>query len=137
MTEQQAHDELRVYLIEQADPRFTLQHLVDAWAAQHATTETKPITLTFALVGLYLHLERKATGRYVQRVHMQLGRSKHEWPTFSLPSARGSMTVIDVMAVAPGPERNRAIDDWCASVWASYGDSHRVVEELLTTHGII
>jgi hypothetical protein len=137
MIEQQAHDELQVYLIERADPRFTIQHVVDTWAAQHATPETKPIQLAFALVGLYLHVERSATGRYVQRVHMQLGRRKHEWPSFQLPQARGTLTVVDVMATEPGPERDQAIDDWCASVWQAYEASHRIVEELLIQHEII
>ena len=39
-----------------------LQHVVDAYAAQTARASTKPITLAFALVGLYLHLEKNQTG---------------------------------------------------------------------------
>src|SRR5438067_3221775 len=49
-----------------------LQHVVDAYAAQTARASTKPITLAFALVGLYLHLEKNQTGKQVQRVHMLL-----------------------------------------------------------------
>ena len=71
---------------------------------------TKPIGLAFALIGLYLHVERGMSGRDVQRVHMQLGRRKQPWPAFALPHHRGAMTAADVMAAAPGPERDRAID---------------------------
>ncbi len=35
------------------------------------------------------------------------------------------MTATDVMRAPPGPERDRAIDAWCASVWSAYRDSAR------------
>jgi hypothetical protein len=35
------------------------------------------------------------------------------------------------MAAAAGPERDAAIDAWCASVWAALHESHRQVETLL------
>lgn len=137
MTQQQTYDELQAYLIESAHPQFIIQHAVDAWTAQHASAETKPIGLTFALVGLYLHVERGATGRWVQQVHVRLGRRKREWPSFPIPEDRGGVTVLDVMARDPGPERDQAIDDWCASVWEAYADSNQAVEDLLTEYEII
>ena len=57
-TEQDAYDRLQCYTLAHGDPAFLHQHIVDAWAAQHADDRTKPIGLTFALVGLYLHLEK-------------------------------------------------------------------------------
>jgi len=52
--------------------------------AQHADTGTKPIGLTFALAGLYLHVECGFTGRHVQRAHMVMGERKRTWPAFVL-----------------------------------------------------
>ena len=47
------------------DPAFIHQHVMDAWAVQTADELTKPIQLTFALVGLYLHVEMAFSGRQV------------------------------------------------------------------------
>ncbi|MEI9975353.1 MAG: hypothetical protein WDO73_26790 [Ignavibacteriota bacterium] len=68
---------------------------------------------------------------------MALARKKERWPTFPLPAVRGAITVLDVMAVPAGPERDRAIDRWCQSVWAAFGDSRQLVIDLLRDHGIV
>jgi len=69
MTQHEAYDALCAYTLTRGDAAFIHQHVVDAFAAQSADEATKPITLTFALVGLYLHVERQFTGREVQRAH--------------------------------------------------------------------
>jgi hypothetical protein len=132
-----AYDELQAYTLAHGGPAFIHQHVVDAWAAQHADEQTKPIALTFALVGLHLHLERGFSGRQVQRAHSTLARHKRSWPSFALPRERGSVTASRVMAAPAGPERDQAIDVWCASVWAAFGDNHRAVAELVEEHGIV
>ncbi len=134
--EEQAYEQLQYYSLGHGGPEFIHQLVVDAWAAQHATATTKPIALTFALVGLYLHVEKGVSGRQVQRVHMTLAKRKREWPSFPLPSDRGSMTAREVMAAPPGPERDRAIDAWCESVWKSFRSSEPTVVELLQQYGI-
>src|SRR6266480_1424634 len=101
-TEQDAYHELAAYTLTHGDLTFIHQHVVDAWMAQHADEGTKPIGLTFALVGLYLHLEQGFSGRQVQRAHMQMGRQKRPWPRFALPAQRGAVTAIDVMAAPEG-----------------------------------
>ena len=131
-----AYEELQCYTLARGDSTFIHQHVVDAWAAQQADVQTKPIALTFALVGLYLHLERGFTGRQVQQAHMALSRRSKHWPPFPLPEERGAVTPITVMAAPPGPERDRAIDDWCASVWNAFRDSHHAVAQLVKQHGI-
>ena len=131
-----AHEELQCYTLARGDSTFIHQHVVDAWAAQQADLQTKPIALTFALVGLYLHLERGFTGRQVQQAHMALSRRSKQWPSFPLPEEGGAVSAITVMAAPPGPGRNRAIDDWCASVWNALRDSHHAVAEFLKQHGI-
>ena len=137
LSERDAYNELQGYTLGLGDERFVHQYVVDAWMAQHADERTKPIGLTFALVGLYLHVQRGFSGRQVQRAHMFLGRSRRTWPSFPLPEERGSMTAAEVIAAEPGPERNRAIHAWCASVWESYRESHQAVAELLKLHGVI
>ena len=131
-----AYHQLSAYTLTHGDPAFIHQHVVDAYAAQHADNGGKPIAVTFALIGLFLHVEQHVSGRQVQRVHMQLGRRKHTWPAFALPAERGGMTAVDVMASPPGVERDRAIDAWCASVWSAYAGSRQTVIDLLREHGI-
>ncbi|MFC2142213.1 DUF5946 family protein [Acidobacteriota bacterium] len=135
-SERQSYEELQCYTLEHSGSGFIHQHVVDAWAAQHADEQTKPIGLTFALVGLYLHVERGFSGRQVQRVHMKLGRCKRTWPSFPLPRERDSMTAKEVMAAQAGPERDKTIDSWCASVCGAFSESHRPVAELLQHLGI-
>ena len=135
--DEDAYNELCCYTLTHNDPAFIHQHVVDAFAVQTADETTKPIKLTFGLIGLYLKIERKFSGREVQRAHMALARQKHVWPTFSLPDDRGAMTAVAVMEASPGVERDQAIDKWCASVWAAFSDSHSTVADLLVRHAIV
>jgi hypothetical protein len=137
VSEQDAYNELSGYTLTHGDPSFIHQHVVDAFAAQRANEHSKPIGITFALVGLYLHVEKQFSGRQVQRVHMQLARHKRVWPSFVLPVYKGSMTAADVMKTTEGVQRDHAIHAWCASVWAAFAENHAAVEELLRQQGII
>ncbi len=140
ISEQDAYHELCAYTLAHAleDPSFIHQQVVDAYAAQRAAGESKPIAVTFALVGLYLHVERGFSGRQVQLAHMRLAREKRQWPTFLLPGAeaRGSITALDVVAAAPGAARDRAIDAWCASVWQAFAEGRQKVVDIVREHGI-
>ena len=133
---QAAYDELAAYTLTLGDPAFIHQHVVDAFAAQHATEATKPITVAFALIGLYLHVERGFTGRQVQRAHMMLARRSRSWPAIPLPEHRGAMTAADVLAAPAGSERDRAIDAWCASVWSAHAEAAPIVAALAHAHGL-
>lgn len=129
----------RLYAETMQDRRasFPLQYIVDAYAAQTAAAGDKPIRLVFALVGLYLHLERRFDGRQVQLAHMTLGRRKRTWPSIALPAERGPITPTHVLAAPPGPDRDRAIDDWCRSAWDAFVDSRPAIESLLRAERII
>jgi uncharacterized protein DUF5946 len=131
--ELEQYHQLYAYSLTRGDAAFLHQYVVDAFAAQRATADTKPITLTFALVGLYLHLDKGETGKQVQHVHMLLARRRKNWPRFDLPSARGDITVSDVIRAPAGPARDAIIDRWCASVWRAYGACHDQVAELIQT----
>jgi len=117
-------------------PGFILQHVVDAFAVQTANDKSKPIGVVFGLVGLYLHVEKQFSGRQVQRVHMELGRRKREWPRVHVPEDRGSMTVADVLAASAGPERDLAINNWCRSVWTAFSPNRQTIISLLREYHI-
>jgi hypothetical protein len=134
--DREAYHELSCYTLAHGHPSFIHQHVVDAFAAQEADENTKPIALTFALAGLYLHVEKRRTGRQVQLAHMKMGQRKRQWPTFSLPRERGTITAVDVLRAAPGEERDRAIDFWCASVWDAFSSNREVVVGLLAEYGL-
>lgn len=123
--------QLSFYSLGLADEAFTHQHVVDAWAAQSADANTKPIKITFALVGLYLHLEKGFSGRAVQLAHIAMARRKRSWPTFTLPKNRGEISIHHVLAAAEGAERNARIHAWAVSVWGAFIENKPLVELLL------
>ena len=129
-----AYDEVYVYTM--GRPGFILQHVVDAYGAQTASSDSKPIRIVFALVGLYLHVERHFSGRQVQKVHTALGRRKRAWPIVDLPNDRGAVTVADVLAASAGLERDKAIDAWCECVWNAFRASRPRILDLLQEHQI-
>jgi hypothetical protein len=124
LPEQELQNELSYYTLAHGDPAFLHQHIVDAFAAQNATPASKPIYVVFALIGLYLHLERGFTGRQVQLAHMRLGTPRRNWTMPRLPESRGTFRVGNVVAAPPGTVRDQMIDQWCASVWDAYHDVH-------------
>jgi hypothetical protein len=125
--------ELCFYTLAHPDPAFLHQNAVDAFAAQLASPQTKPIAVVFGLVGLYLCLEKKFTGRQAQKAHMQLAKRRKTWTMPPLPDARGSIRVGDVLAEPAGPARDAMIRRWCESVWEAYKESHAQVAQLLAT----
>lgn len=130
VSDRKQFDELCFYTLGHKSPAFIHQNAADAFTAQHAEEGTKPIAVVFALLGLYLHLEKGFTGRQVQLAHMELGRRRREWPRLPLPATTGRMGVGDVLAGEPGPERDARIGRWCASVWAAWGEVHPAIAEL-------
>ena len=137
ISEKEALYELYAYTLTHGDPSFIHQHVVDAWVVQHADADTKPIGLTFGLVGLYLKIEKQFSGRQVQRAHMDLGKHKQVWPDFEFPVDRGSMTTADVIAAPAGAQRDKAIDEWGVSVWLPWRPQSSTIADLLERNAII
>ena len=133
--EEQAYHEQCAYTLTLGDPEFIHQHVVDAYAAQRATDRTKPIAVVFSLLGLYLHVEHRWTGRQVQRAHMAMAREKRRWPVFVLPTDRGAIRAPDVLSKR-GAERNDAIHAWCAAVWMAFAENRGTIIRILDEHGI-
>ena len=128
--DQELYDELSVYTLTHPSPAFIHQHVVDAYAAQHASHRTKPIGLIFALIGLYLFIEKGFTGRQVQKMHMRLANQRKQWPVINPPQAKAEITVADVLAAAPGEQRDNTIRVWCAAVWETWNSQRSMIVKL-------
>jgi hypothetical protein len=133
-SDQDLYDQLAFYTLELRDQEFIHQHIVDAYAVQHAGPGTKPIAIVFGLVGLYLYCEKNFTGRQVQRAHMQLAKEHRKWAAPQIPSdQRAAIGVAAVLAAAPGPSRHAMIRRWCESVWQDWQASRSQIATLVQT----
>lgn len=127
MTEQEQYYELSYYTLSHVGTTFLHQHIVDAYSAQTAGINTKPISIMFSLAGLYLFVEKDYTGKQVQQAHRQMAKNKIAFPEILLPIERGEITVSDVLAAQPGPERDDMIGQWCVSVWEAFSTQHNTI----------
>jgi hypothetical protein len=130
ISEQEPYNELAYYTLAHPHPSFIHQNIVDAFAAQTASEADKPIKIAFALVGLYLCIVKGRTGRQAQLAHMRLAKYRKDWPRFTPPADRGAIRVGDVIAAAPGVERDAMIRQWCESVWAAWSHVHKQIADL-------
>lgn len=134
MTPDEAFNELSYYTLSTKQDEFIHQYVVDAFAAQMADKKTKLIKINFALIGLYLHLEKGFTGKQVQIAHMQLAKYKRKLPTITLPQNRGDITVFDVLQLPEGEKRDEKIEEWMKSVWSAYAPQHKKVKSFITAY---
>jgi hypothetical protein len=129
-SDEQAYHVLLAYTFEPAH-YLMHQHVVDAYAAQTADEHTKPITLMFALAGLYLHFEKGLTGPEAQQAHIRMANARKDWPRLPLVPERGAMTASDVIQYASGPERDAAIEQWARSAWEAWRPIHLQISQLV------
>ncbi len=112
------YHELLLYTLSHPDQKYFIhQHVVDAYAAQHITENTKPIGFAAPLIGLYLFAEKGFTGKEVQKIHMRLGNKMKDWPKLEVPKEKAEITVADVLAMPPGKDRDEVIKQWAKAVW--------------------
>lgn len=129
---QDAYNEFASYTLSHAHQTYFIhQHVVDAFALETADEHTKPIKITFALVGLYLFLEKYFTGRQVQRAHMILGRHQKSWPTFPIPKEQSTIMIFDVLKEKPGTTEDAMIKKWCESMWDEWVESQSAIRDLV------
>jgi hypothetical protein len=121
------YNELAFYTLALQDDFFIHQLVVDAYTAQTATAETKPIRLIFALVGLYVVVEKNFTGKQAQQLHTKMSNNKIEWPSIELPMYKGDITIDKVLELNPDDERNKMIVKWCDSVWEAYQTQRGII----------
>jgi hypothetical protein len=130
MIQTEQYHELAFYTLAHTGRNFIHQHVVDAFAAQTADNSSKPITIFFALAGLYLFLEKNYTGLQVRDAHLQMAKKTKSFPTISLPDDRGAITVSNVLAAPAGNDRDEMIRQWCISVWDAFSEQHSDVTTL-------
>lgn len=130
LSEQDLFDELSFYTLAHPDPAFIHENAADAYRAQHVDQRTKPIAVIFAVIGLYLYLEKGFTGRQVQLAHMRMARRRKTWPNLPLPASQASITVADILASPPGPVRDARIRQWCQSVWEIWHESREQIIQI-------
>jgi hypothetical protein len=130
-SDQDLFNELSFYTLQLRDAAFIHQHIVDAFAVQHADAITKPMAIVLGLIGLYLYLEKNFTGRQVQRAHMRLARFRRQWVAPSIPAQRAAIGVADVLAAEPGPARNAMIRRWCEDVWEDWRECRPLIVALV------
>ncbi len=128
-----SYNELAFYTLNLEDDCFIHQYIVDAHTAQNATVNTKPISLNFALVGLYLNVEKKYTGKQVQRFHTLMSEHKIVWPVYDLPQSRGHVNAEMVLAAAAGDAIKDMIQQWCISVWQTF-EAHQIQVKQIVTY---
>lgn len=124
MNNQNQYHELAFYTLSLRDKEFIHQHFIDAYGAQNADDKTRPVALFFSLAGLYLLIEKKYSGRQVQKAHQTMASMTKDFIKLNLPQNRGEITIEQVLKEPPGPGRNLKIMEWCKSVWSAYSDQH-------------
>ncbi len=120
-------EELSFYTLSHSDSDYFIHQLiVDAFTAQTADKDSKKISLVFSLIGLYLLIEKKYTGKQIQQAHIALSNFKNYIPEIKLPENRGEFTISDVL----NNELNRdeMIKKWCFSVWYAYKSSKEEIK---------
>jgi|BenlonsequeITSRD_1030534.scaffolds.fasta_scaffold00722_14 hypothetical protein len=128
------YHELSAWLMMNQDLGFRAQHAVDAYGAQHSGGVTKNITTAFALIGLYLALEKGFSGRRVQQIHMELARMSIEWPSLEPPAANYAITVADVVRAEEGPAREEMLMEWARCAWDAWRERHDWVRSVCAAH---
>jgi len=106
------------------------QVCVDAYGAQHAGPDSKPIGVAFALNGLYLVFERGFTGIQAREAHGYLANTVDSWPRFDPPAAVGDITVFDVAMAGSADEHIAWVRRWGRSAWDAWRHVHAQVAEL-------
>lgn len=127
------YDELSAFTLLAGDKDFIHQTAADAYAAQHTGPDMKPITVAFALIGLYLAFERGYTGRQVQEAHMKLGKTRRPWPRFESPANKSSVTVADVLYDLNTDNYREKILTWGKSVWMMWSPELQNVADFVKT----
>jgi len=137
-SDSEEYHELAFYTLAHPDKEYFIhQHVVDAFQAQTADENTKPIAIIFSLAGLYLFVEKGYNGRMVQQAHIKMSQNKIPWPPVELPKYRGDITISDVLKTAPGANRDEMIKKWGRSIWEAFRNSHHTIRATIkTTAGI-
>ena len=115
------------------DPAVSRLHqlTVDTYAAQHSGGSVPLITTAFALIGLYLAVEKNVPGLEVGAAHKRFADRRRSWPRFIAPTtARWPMTILDIALAESAHAHQTAVEAWAAAVWRGWRDHHAAIAAL-------
>ena len=122
------YNELSYYSLTHRDKDyFVHQHVVDAYGAQHASKEDKPMKIAFALIGLCLLVNYKYTGRQIQKAHVELAKTRRVWPLFKAPEKKANINISDILLTKTYSSRDALIKEWATAVWKTWENQHQAV----------
>lgn len=112
-----------------ADPAVS-QHMVDAYAAQHAANDDRRNRQSVAvhLMSLCAALEHRVSGT---RLPQMIGSWTHRDYPQLVPRPGAYPITIREVADVTGNSRPALIDDWAASTWAAWSAHHITVRTWL------
>ncbi len=122
--------ELTNWTLSRGDSEFLHQYAVDAYEAQHTGEDTRSIMTIFALIGLYLAVEKGFTGRQVQLAHIKIGKRKRAWPKLMPPEHAGELTVRDVLCTNTDIERRERLLAWAITVWNMWDSQQDYIRKI-------
>jgi hypothetical protein len=96
--------------------------VVDCYAVQHDKYIRSGRSCAAHLTGVCIALERGGDAGLLRAVQEWLSRTR-EVATPAAPTARGAVSIDDVIAAAP-EERHDVVLRWAASAWAAWGEHH-------------
>ena len=125
------YNELSYYSLTHPNKEFFIhKYIVDAYLAQHASKDIKPIKIALALVGLCLFVNYNYTGRQIQNAHIELTKVKKNWPVFVRPESKIDITISDILLTKTYSSRDELIKKWATSVWGIWKDQHAAIMQL-------
>ncbi|MES2003386.1 MAG: DUF5946 family protein [Bacteroidota bacterium] len=134
---QKAYHELAYYTLSHPSAEFIHQYVVDTFTIQTADETNKPISIVFALAGLFLFSEKGFTGKQVQLAHIRMTKNKINWPELVLPVHRGTISIQDVLAIPEGNERDLLIASWCRDTWEHCIGLKGIITTVLIQAGVL
>jgi Family of unknown function (DUF5946) len=100
------------------------QLTVDAYATQHSGGKHPDKSLDIHLCGLHLVLQRGVAPTSVPPLLQQLASNVREWPHFSPPSRKLTMTVLDIALSSSVEDHISNVRSWANLVWQSWDEVH-------------
>ena len=110
---------------------FDHQYLVDIFCCETYAPETKPISIAFALVGLYLFLEKDFSWKLIQNFHKHLSKQNIILPQISIHIKNPEFLIEDMIKL-PINERKQKFKFRASQVRNIYSQDDKNNIKLLT-----
>jgi Family of unknown function (DUF5946) len=125
-----AFHELFVRAMDNIAFAYRRRAVVDAYALQHPAYITSITSFAAHLCGLCAAVERPDDPRAERAIWSDL-RVPPDGVKPAIPSARGSLTVVELHRASTPMEFRAAADAWIANVWAAWHEHHPLARRWL------